>query len=150
MNWRWRVQTWWQNDTNAQQTKVGLWSAGCMSVDCQRVIKYGATNGWDIKLSRTARTSQPVSAFLCLASASVLPNILCSIGRGGLGCAFGCRTDKRCLIAGGNLTIFDRARLRGCWYYMSQSGRQRYLTLESRTSSNSKQVQLISWLCENC
>ena len=46
------------------------------------------------------RTSQPFSAFRCLASFSVLVNTRCSRSTGGLCHASGLRSVKSCLITG--------------------------------------------------
>lgn len=54
-------------------------------------------------LSRTVRTSHPVSAFLLCASARVFVKIAFRFESGGLGCECGCRKVSNCLIAGGRV-----------------------------------------------
>lgn len=55
------------------------------------------------------RTSQPFSAFRCLASLNVFVNTGCSLSTGGLGHASGLRNVRSCLTAGGRcLTISAR------------------------------------------
>ena len=52
-------------------------------------------------IMRTERTSQPFSAFRCLASVKVDERIVLSLYVGGLANDCGLRRDKSCLIAGG-------------------------------------------------
>lgn len=59
------------------------------------------------------RTSQPFSAFRCLASSSVLVNTRCSLSTGGLGHASGVRNVKSCLTTGGRCLTISAGRQSG-------------------------------------
>ena len=98
---------------------VGSKECACLSFR----VQWGAITISSKDSVRTERTSQPFSAFRCLASFSVLMNTGCKHFAGGLGHASGLRNVKSCFTSGGRcLTILLTCPFNPRFLYDETSG----------------------------